>query len=203
MLRRSFSTGLCILLAAGLSLGGCPEEFRIDIDVDDDDDGGFVLNLAGLAAAIGLIQIEDPREVVLPPAIVNQGDTIIINNNVTVIVNAQQDIIVEDVPDRLIVGFENLTEFDVYLKYFADGELQGIFIFSGETLLLEYPCLDEIELLSEDDIDPFTGEFVQGFDLFSVYERTIDFDCGEAFIITIDELDIIAATQSIELLIRP
>jgi len=61
--------------------------------------------------------------------------------------------------------------------------LQGVYVYDGETLLLDYPCLAEIELLSEDDIDPLTGIVVDSFDLYEVYYNPEDFLCGDAVIL--------------------
>lgn len=192
-MRRTCTLGFaCIAASVFAMLGGCPK-------IEDSD---FTIDLSGLTAAISSIQRDDPREIVLPGPIVDSGDTIIIDNSVTVIVNPSVDIIVDDLPDQLIVGFENLTGFDIYLKYLADGEEQGVFVFDGETLLLEYPCLDEIEMLSEDDIDPDTGVLVQSFDLFSIYIEGFDYECGDAFLITIDEEDVIGSVEAIDLLVE-
>lgn len=192
-MRRTRTLGFACIVTVAIALtGGCPK-------IEDSD---FTIDLSGLAAAISVIQDDDPREIVLPEQIIDNGDTIIIDNSVTVIVNPSVDIVVEELPDQLIVGFENLTGFDIYLKYLADGEEQGIFVFDGETLLLEYPCLAEIEMLSEDDIDPDTGVLIQSFDLFSIYEEGFDYECGDAFLITIDEDDVVGSVEAIDLLVE-
>ncbi len=73
-------------------------------------------------------------------------------------------------------------------------------MYDGETLLLEYPCLFLIELLEEQDFDPFTGEFVDIFDLSGAFfENPFDFECGDALILTIDEVSIVAQPERINL----
>lgn len=184
---------LVVALTASLTcLCGCPDE--VDIDIDDDDVFGRLLG------AVDIVQTRSPREIVLPQPIVDQGDTIIINNEVTVITNVRQDLIVEDLPDSLVIGFENLTGYDIYVKYFVDGDTQGVYIYDGETLLLDYPCITVVDLVSEDDIDPDTGLLVQSFDLFSTFELGFDYDCGDALIITIDPFDVTAEVQVVDLL---
>lgn len=147
---------------------------------------------------VNVIQQEDPRDIVLPPTL---NQTVIIDNSVTVINNIPQQIIVEELPNITIIGFENLTGFDGYYQYLADGVLQGVYVFDGEALLLEYPCLVEIELLSEDYFDPFDGAFIEGFDLFdAVFFNPFDFECGDAFIFTFDDFGIAVETTPIPLL---
>jgi len=148
--------------------------------------------------AVDRIQTEDPRTVELPPAIVDRGDTVIIEEDVVVIVSVQQQLVIEELPDITLLGFENITGFDIYLTYRADGILQEVFVFDGETLLLEYPCLDSVELLLEEDYDIF-GDFVQECDLFANFFSPEDFFCGEALIITIDPFDVTASIEIIDL----
>lgn len=164
-----FTTCLCALIAgcpgANIDLEDLLEDLQINID-----------------RSVNVIQQRDPRTVVLPPAL--QQD-IVLNANVDVIVDVRTDIVAARLPDITLLGFENLTGFDIYIQYLADGQIQGIFVFDGETLLLEYPCLDEIVLLFEEDFDPFTGVFVADFDLIgSEFFNPIDFECGDALILT-------------------
>lgn len=137
-----------------------------------------------LSDAVSFIQ---SRQQVLPPVLIDRGDTIIIDSSVTIIVNPAVDIVPAHLPNLTVLGFENDTPWDIFIKYYADGILQGVFVYSGEALLLGYPCLSEVELISEDDIDPFTGELVASFDLFGfIYFNPEDFFCGEALILNFD-----------------
>jgi hypothetical protein len=159
--------------------------------------GGFLADLElRIIRAVDLVQTEDPRTVVLPPSIVERGDTIIIREDVEVIVSIREQLVIETLPDITLLGFENLTGFDIYLTYLADGVVQQVFVFDGETLLLEYFCLDSVQLLVEEDYNVF-GEFVQSFDLFSDYFNPEDFFCGEALIITLDAIGISASIEVI------
>ena len=90
---------------------------------------------------------------------------------------------------------------DIYIKYFADGELQGVYVYDGEALLLEYPCLTVIELLSEDDVDPNTGVLVDSFDLAGAdFVNPDDFACGDAFILNFDPFSINVRSEVVALL---
>jgi len=158
-------------------------------------DGNYIAAL--LADAIDLIQSR-PQE--LPPVLVQQGDTLVIDADVTIIVNPAEDIDVVELPNLTILGFENDTDWDMYIKYYADGVLQGIYVYQGEALLLEYPCLDLVELISEDDIDPVTGELVDSYDLLGYdYLNPDDFFCGDALILNFDPFSVSAYAEVIDL----
>lgn len=150
-----------------------------------------------LANAVNFIQT---RPQVLPPVLVDRGDSILVDNSVTIIVNPALDIIPAQLPDITVLGFENDTDWDIYIKYYADDVLQGIYVYQGEALLLSYPCLEIVELISEDDIDPFTGELVESYDLFGFdYYNPEDFFCGDALILTFDPFSVSATAEIIDL----
>lgn len=162
-----------VCLSMGV-LGGCSGD--LDLELED--------VLGGLRSAIGPIQT---RSQDLPPVLVDQGDTIIIDNRVTIIDDLDEDIVIVDVPNITVLTFENYTGRDIYLTYYADDQYQGVYVYDGETLLLEYPCLSVIELISEDDIDPFSGVLIDSFDLTGInFFNPEDFYCGDAYIITFD-----------------
>lgn len=168
-------------------LGGCGSQFSI---------GDFDF-AALLANSIGLLQTRPQN---LPPVLVDRGDTIVINSDVTIINNPAEDISYSDLPDLTVLGFENDTNGDFYIRYYADGYLQGIFVYQGEALLLAYPCLSIVELISEDDIDPFTGELVNSFDLTgNEYFNPGDFFCGDALILNIDAFSVHARAEIVDL----
>ena len=151
-----------------------------------------------LLAAVGVIQTR-PQD--LPPVLVERGDTIIIDNRVTIIEDPAYDIDVVELPDRTVLGFENDTGWDIYITYYADDEFQGVYVYDGEALLLEYPCLSVIELISEDDVDPYTGVLVDSFDLTGVdFFNPDDFFCGDAFILNFDPYSVSARAEVIDLL---
>jgi hypothetical protein len=185
---------LTFVVAAGLSLNliaACSGPIIIDA-------GGTEDAVGRLIAAVGTIQT---RSQSLPPVLVERGDTIIIDNRVTIIEDPARDIVVVELPDRTVLGFENDTGWDIYLKYYADDEPQGVYVYDGEVLLLAYPCLSVIELISEDDIDPGTGVLVDTFDFTGAdFFNPEDFGCGDAFILNIDPSSVSARTEVIDLL---
>ena len=151
--------------------------------------GGCTINVAGLedavsrlAQAVELVQINDPRDVELPDALVEIGGEVVLDSDVDVIVDIEEDLDVVYLPDSTVVGFDNQTGLDIYLQFYADDELQGVYVFDGETLLLDYPCLTSIELATEDDIDPVTGFIIDSFELSGTYFNPDDFICGDAII---------------------
>ncbi|MBL8880495.1 MAG: hypothetical protein JNG88_15390 [Phycisphaerales bacterium] len=189
------SWSIATIASLPILLGGCPSADDIEDILDELDLDDIELRID---ANVDQIQIEDPRFVELPDDL---NETVIINNNVTIINNIQEDIVIEELPDVTLLGFENLTGFDGYYQYFVDGDLQGIFVFDGETLLLEYPCLTDIELASEEYFDPFTGVLEESFEIDNAFfERPADFDCGDAFIVTFTDIDISVDALAIDLL---
>jgi len=152
---------------------------------------------ARLINAVGVIQT---RPQTLPPVLVQEGDTILIDASVTVIEDPAQDIIVAELPDLTVLVFENDTGWDIYIRYFADSELQGVYVYDGEALLLDYPCLTVIELVSEDDVDPNTGLLVDSFDLTGDdFFNPDDFICGDAFILNFDPFSVEARAEVVDL----
>jgi len=120
--------------------------------------------------------------------------------NVINIYPPAQDLVVVDLPDWTGLSFENDTGWDLYITYYADGVLQDAYVYDGESLLLEYPCLDLIELVSEDDIDPITGLVVDSFDLTGEdFFNPDDFVCGDAFILNFDPFTIDVRTEIVDL----
>lgn len=175
--------------------GGCGFGEGIADILDELDDIEFRIN-----DSVDVIQTVDPRFAPLPSGL-SSSDTIIIDNSVTVVNNVREDIIIAEIPNSLLLGFENLTGFDIYIQYFADNTLQGVLVFDGETLLLDYPCLFSVELISEDDFDVFTGELVDSFDLSGgLFEEGFDYFCGDALIITFEFDQITTFVDVIDLL---
>ena len=204
---RSTAIVLGVLAAlASLNIGGCTIDLNLtpgngsDTTTDPNSgagaDNGAVTRLAN---SVGTVQSADPREADLPDELTNSGDTVVINADVHVIVDIEQDLEVVDLPDSTVVGFDNQTGYDLYIRFLADGDLQGVYVYDGDTLLLDYPCLDEIELLSEDDIDPFTGEVFDSYELFELYVNPDDFICGDALILPFEATDIDIVVEYIDL----
>lgn len=182
---RTIACIIAILLPLSL-MGGCPA-------------ASDVIDVAGrLTGAVGVIQTRPPE---LPPTLIDRGDTIIIDNSVTIIVDPVTDIEIINLPNRTVLGFENDTGWDIYIEYFADDIFQSVYVYDGEALLLEYPCLTDIELITEEDIDPFTGEVVDWFDLSGTFFfNPDDFLCGDAFILTFDPFAIEARAEAVRLI---
>jgi hypothetical protein len=190
--QRWLLAGVAVLLTG--IMAGCPIDFE-DV-LDDLEDLELTID-----QSVNIIQQDDPRDVVVYPAdFDDRGDTIIIADDADVIVDVSEDLVLIELPDITLLGFENLTGFDVYITYAVDGEIQGVLVYSGETLLLEYPCLTLIELFTEEDFDPLTGTFLDEYDLSgNDFVNPFDFECGEALIITIDPFALTATAEQIDL----
>jgi hypothetical protein len=179
------------LCACGLMAGGCLSGDDIEDILDELDD----LELS-LIDEVGVIQDEDPTVVILP----DDSPEVIIDNDATVIIDPSEQLIVEELPDITLLGFDNLTGFDTFITYAVDGQVQGVFVFDGEALLIEYPCLFDVELIAEDHFDIFTGELVESFEYQGLFfEEGLDFFCGEAFIFTFDPEGVFAGAETIPL----
>ncbi len=186
--------GLLGLTAAVLAanLGGCPVTITAS--------GSLQSAETQIVDTVGPIQPQDPRNITPPEPAVTRGDLVVLDPSVVVITDVATQIVVQEVPDITLIGLDNATGLDLYLRYYADGELQAVFVNADDALLLQYSCLTTIELVSEDHFDPVTGDFVEGFDLGGEqFTRPADFDCGEAFILTFDPQAITASTETIPL----
>jgi hypothetical protein len=185
---------LAVGLAVCLAATGC------NLDLEDVLDELEELELT-IDRSVNVIQADDPRTVILPTEFDDRGDTIIIDNGVDVIVDVSEQLVIAELPNITLVGFENVTGYDIYVTFLVDGDLQGVLVFDGETLLLEYPCLSLIELLDEEDFDPFSGVFIDEFDLRGTdFWNPFDFECGDAIIITIDPFAVSATAERIDLI---
>lgn len=180
-----------IALGATLLVGtGCPDLEELEDVLEDVE--------IEIGSVIESIQVRDPR---FSPPPSGFQDTVIIEEETTVITDVSEQLIVDELPDITLLGFENLTGYDIYLEYFVDNQFQSVLVYEGETLLLEYPCLGSVELVYEEDFSVFDGTFVQAYDLTgTIFFNPEDFFCGEALILTLDEFTITATPERIDLL---
>lgn len=168
-----------LLILAGVGATGC-------IVGENAEDAVEALSEA-LDEFIEELQELDPRVVVLPPGFRERGDQIVIDDDVEIIDDVLEDLDDDDLASINLLGFENLTGFDVFISFEADGEFQGILVFDGETLLLEYDCLTDVNLLGQDNFDVESGVFVEGFDFSdALFLNPDDFLCGDGIILTLE-----------------
>ncbi|HPF37524.1 MAG TPA: hypothetical protein P5081_14945 [Phycisphaerae bacterium] len=174
---------------------GCNTDLADLLDELDLDDIEIIIG-----NAINQTQVVDPRFATPPSGFGSRGNTVVIEDDVVFVDDISTDLAGVNLPDITLLGFENITGWDIYLEYTVDGVLQSTLILDGETLLLDYPCIFDLELLLEEDYDPFTGDFIQAFDLTgSIFLEGQDYFCGDAFIITIDPVAIEAGAEAIDL----
>ena len=185
------------LVLLGGTMGGCP-----DVELDD-----FLEDLEiNINQVVSQVQTVDPRgdDLIL---VGDAADTVVvIEDDADFIFDVSDQLVFDELLDINLIGFENLTGVDIFLVYLVDGVEQGIFVLDGETVLLEYPCIESLQLISEEDFDPFTGELIDFFDLSGLnffngdfFQAPVDFFCGDAFILTIDPVAITAEAELIDL----
>lgn len=174
---------------------GCNTNLADLLDELDLDDIEIIIN-----NAINTPQTVDPRSGPLPADFDGRGNTIVLVDEVVFVDDVSTDLAGVNLPDITLLGFENITGFDIYIEYTVDGVIQSVLVLDGETLLLDYPCIFDLELLLEEDYDPVSGSFIQAFDLTgSIFLNPDDFFCGDAFIITFDPVAIEAGAEAIDL----
>jgi hypothetical protein len=190
-----------VLLAATIPYlsGGCTINLNPGILDGSGGDGTAGTSVTRLESAVGIVQTTDPRDAGLPDTLVDAGDTVLLDPDADVIVNVERDLVLIELPDSTILGFDNQTGLDIYVRFLADNELQSVYVYDGETLLLDYPCLSVIELLSEDDILPGTGVVVDSFPLYEVYVNPDDFICGDAVILPFESQSVDIVVEYIDL----
>lgn len=179
---RKALTGVILALGIVLLPGGCP-------DIDGDVNLSVLLDQAeeNIETNVTNIQTVDVEDIDLPPEADDRDDTIVIREETVVITDVRDDFVVIE-EDFLVLGFENLTGRDFFIDYEVDGDFQSVFVLDGETVLLEYECLEEVHLLFEDDYSPRTGEYIESFNLDDLfYFNGEDFFCADLFVISIDE----------------
>jgi hypothetical protein len=113
-----------------------------------------------LEQAVATLQGIDPRDIVLPDALVTLGDTVMLASDVVVVSDIPTQLVPFDLPNDTVLGLINDSGADLFIEFLADGAVQHVYVFSGETLLLDYPCLTEIDLVSSTEVDPVTGDVV-------------------------------------------
>ena len=92
--------------------------------------------------------------------------------------------------DITVLVIENLTGRDLFISYTADFVDQGVAVLAGETVVIEYLCLADLELIARDDYDPFDGFFIEGFDFLDFFlVNPGDFFCGEGVIWSFDLIE--------------
>lgn len=105
------------------------------------------------------------------------------------------DVIV--VPDPPVsIYFENVSSFDIELGVVYDDVADTVFVpFDGPPIIIDLEwCPDQVLIDYEDHFDPFTGDFIEGFDwattgdLDSFYGY--DYICGDTLIYSFSDFDV-------------
>ena len=141
---------------------------------------------AQISAAAGAIQDQDPTgdpaALTLPKDLTVRGDRMMLAPGASVITDAGSQL--APLADTALVALQNATGFDMYVRFAVDGAEQGLLIYSGQSLLIQYPCPETIVLLSEDLFELGTGQFVSSYDLLqTTFVGQADFQCGDLLVI--------------------
>lgn len=155
--------------------------------------------LARLSAAIGVVQIEDPRFIALPDAAIQRGDIVSIDPDAIQITTVEQ-LVVNPLPDMTVLALKSISGFDIFIRYIADGEPQAVFVYDNETLVLQYPCIRTLEFVTQDEFEPVTGLFVDTFPVSTeLLNNPVNFTCGDAIVLAMDAEGVVPSTQVIPL----
>jgi hypothetical protein len=198
-----FVHGTLASIAALVLLGGCPPTtqplpVKPLIGVDSLTSAEFAaINAPPVlqqGATLDTAGIVPPPN--LPAALDNLGDTVALSSDATVII----DLATFNPPpaaEFILLGLQNFTNFDIFVHYTVDGAAQGVLVLDGQMLLIEYPCLNSVELSLEDDFDIGTGDYSGSFDLSTTQLfNPDDFVCGDALVLVFLPDALVAYAQS-------
>lgn len=147
--------------------------------------------------AVNQLQTRDPRD---PDFMVPGGRNLMITEGVDLITDPSDQLDPDGFDEVLLIGFENTSGNDMYIEYMVDAEFQAIFVFDGETILLEYPCATSLEVTLQEDYDPTDFMLVNTLDWTgTTFSSPDDFDCASALILTLDGTSVSAEPELIEL----
>lgn len=154
----------------------------------------FSLNIN---TSVNQLQTVDPRG---PNVMLPGGRELMITDGVDLITDPGDQIDPNEFDDSLLVGFENTSENDMYIEYAVDDEFQSVYVYPGETILLEYPCAMSIEVTLEEDWDSLDFTLVNTLDWSgTTFTNPDDFDCASALIISMDGMSVDAEPELIDL----
>lgn len=146
---------------------------------------------------VNQVQSRDPRD---PGVMLPGGKNLMITEGVDFITDPGDQIDPNSFDDSLLLGVENTSADDMYVEFLVDDEFQSIYVFTGETVLLEYPCATTIEITLEEDYSPGDFTLVNTLDWTgTTFTNPEDFDCGSALIISMDGVSVNAEPEVIDL----
>lgn len=117
------------------------------------------------------------------------GTNVNINIDVNILGSARfidnfgQDVTYQEGIASVFVAFTNVTGNDIWVEYFIDNTEQSVYVYSGDSLVVEYDCNLFSPLLiatvAEVDFDPVTGSFLAAFPFTQLNIARGTFDCGD------------------------
>ncbi|MCB9851717.1 MAG: hypothetical protein H6819_01375 [Phycisphaerales bacterium] len=146
---------------------------------------------------VNQLQTVDPRN---PGVNLPGGRNPMITDGVDQITDPGDQIDPDTFEDSFLMGIENTSAYDMYVEYLVDDVMQAVYVFEGETLLLEYECASSVEITLEEDYDPFDFTLVEMHDWTgTIFNSPDDFECGAAMIVTLDGVTVSAEPDVINL----
>lgn len=174
----------------GLSVGGCPGTVAV-----------VRQGIRQLENTVVTVQTVSPLDIALPETLVTLNDTVVIQPDVIVISDIQTQLVPLNLSGDTVLGFVNDSGADVFIEFLADGVVQDVFVLDGDTLLLDFPCLTQVDLLSSIELDPVTGDVLVILDLSGeTFLNPDDFICGDAVLMTFFPESISVGLDVIDLL---
>ncbi len=157
-----------------INIGGCPGTVAV-----------VRQGIRQLENTIVAVQTVNPLDIVLPDTLVTLDDSVVLAPNVVVVADIQTQLVGVDLSGDTVLGFVNDSGSDLFIEFLADGVVQDVFVLDGDTLLLDFPCLTQIDLLSDIELDPVTGDVLATLDLTGdTLFNPGDFLCGDAVLLT-------------------
>lgn len=137
------------------------------------------------------LQTIDPRFLNLPPGLeLPDGPTI--SGDAAFIDDIDADLDLFDPDDFTLLALSNDTPHFAVIRMSIDGVEQEFYVLDGESLLIAYPCVLTIQILSEEYYSLFDGELEAFHDHEQfvppdvVFTNPLDFACESAVIIVFD-----------------
>lgn len=179
-----------MIVAAMLGATGCQTDLTELLGLLEN----FEININ---TSVNQLQTQDPRD---PNFNLPGQRQLMITDGVDLITDPSGQIDPDGFDDSMLVGFQNTSGWDMYVEFEVDAMPQSIYVFDGETVLLEYPCAQSLEVVLEEDYDPLTYDLLNEIDWTgTLFANPDDFDCGAALIVTLDGTSVNAEPDLIDL----
>ncbi len=182
MKKRMLSSMVALGLVAGVGNTGC----NTDLTALVQELGNF--DFSGLLGAVGQLQSVDPRG---PGVMLPDDREVNVIEGANFITDFENQLGPQGFEDSVLVGFENVSDADMFIEYTVGDMPQALFVFDGEALFFEYPCADSIAVTRFESYDPDTFDLLDEQDLAdTTFAAEDDFECGDVLFLEFDGTDV-------------